>query len=462
MIGRLPIRVRLTLPFALAMALVLAATGAFVYVRVGAALLTSVDQTLRLQASEAVSHLNEDKPLVDRDTPNGAGVGQVLAPDGRVVTSSPAALPALLGAADLRRVLAGHALRSTRDITRLEEDWRLLAVPARLGGSRDVLVLGRPLSARDETLHRLRVEFLIAAPAALVLAILAGYFLAAASLRPVEAMRRRAAAITATTPGSRLPVPAGRDEVSRLAETLNDMLARLESAIKHERRFVADASHELRTPLALLRTELEIALRRPRSREQLEQALRSAADETERLTRLAEDLLLIARSDQGSLPIRRERVSAQELLTNAAARFALRAERLGRTVSVDRGDDAIVDGDPVRLEQAVGNLVDNALTHGAGAVRLSVVTRPRSVELHVTDGGAGFTPDFAERAFDRFSRADDARSPGGTGLGLAIVELIASAHDGSAGVSNRRGGGADVWIALQTAPGFAPVPALMV
>ena len=207
-------------------------------------------------------------------------------------------------------MLAGNAVKtSTDDIVGLKGEWRILAEPARLDGAHVVLVLARPLSERTETLQRLRTGFLVAAPAALVLAILAGYLLAAASLRPVEAMRQEAAAITASVPGRRLPVPRSRDEISRLAETLNDMLARLEASFEHERRFVADASHELRTPLALLRTELELALRRPRSREELENALRSAAEETERLTRLAEDLLLIARADQGSLPVRPERLS---------------------------------------------------------------------------------------------------------------------------------------------------------
>src|SRR5205085_12035881 len=139
------------------------------------------------------------------------------------------------------------------------------------------------------------------------------------------AMRRRAAAITAATPGARLPVPPAHDEISRLAETINDMLGRLEAAFRHERRFVADASHELRTPLALLRTELELALRRTRSREELEAAVRSAAEETERLTRLAEDLLLVARADQGELPVRREAFQAQEVLGRVAGRFAAQA-----------------------------------------------------------------------------------------------------------------------------------------
>ena len=457
--GRLPIRVRLTLPFAVAMALVLAATGAFVYVRVGAALRTGVDQTLKLQAEEAVPRLGGGEPLLDNDAISRATVIEVLTGNGAVLHTSQAGLLPILDAAARSRVLGGNAVKATTDdIVGLKGEWRILAEPARLDGAHVVLVLARPLTERTETLQRLRTGFLVAAPAALVLAILAGYLLAAASLRPVEAMRREAAAITASIPGRRLPVSGSGDEISRLAETLNDMLARLEAALEHERRFVADASHELRTPLALLRTELELALRRPRPHGELEDALRSAAEETERLTRLAEDLLLIARADQGSLPVRPERLSAHELLESVADRFSARAAQLGRELTVLAGDDAAIDADPVRLEQAIGNLVDNALAHGDGDVRLSVVKRRAQVELHVTDQGAGFPPGFADRAFDRFSRADDARSPGGTGLGLAIVALIASAHGGSAGVANLEGGGADVWLAFAPAASGLSAP----
>jgi signal transduction histidine kinase len=320
----------------------------------------------------------------------------------------------------------------------------VLALPA--GGGRS-LVVGRSLASREESLDRLRHEFLIAAPLALVLATLAGYFLAGAALRPVEAMRRRASAITAATPGSRLPVPAAGDEISRLAETINEMLTRLEAAFEHERRFVADASHELRTPLALLRTELELALRRTRSRDELEAAVRSAAEETDRLVGLAEDLLLVARADQGGLPVRPERVRTGELFDHVVARFAGRAGELGRTLSTGAGD-FVVEADRLRVEQALGNLVTNGLVHGAGAVVLSARSVNGHVELHVRDEGAGFPPEFAPRAFDRFSRADESRGRGGSGLGLAIVQAIAEAHGGSAGASNLAGG-ADVWISLR-------------
>jgi signal transduction histidine kinase len=273
-------------------------------------------------------------------------------------------------------------------------------------------------------------------------------------------LRRRAEAVTPGEP-SKLPVPPAGDEITRLALTLNDMLARLQAAVEHERRFVADASHELRTPLALLRTELDLALRRPRSREELEDALRSAADETQRLSRLADDLLLIARADQGQIPTRREVFAARDLLADVALRFANRASSLGRELRVEE-TDLYVDADPLRAGQALVNLVDNALTHGAGPVVLSARKRGELVEFHVGDSGPGIPPEFRERAFDRFSRADEARSRGGSGLGLSIVELVAVAHGGEVGVSDSPSGGADVWISLPraVAPESASMPVL--
>jgi heavy metal sensor kinase len=455
----LSLRLKLTLAFALVMAAVLAAMGLFVYLRVGGALQASVDHNLRAQATETAAHLGrENRPLVDPDTAGGPMLGQLLDADGRVVRSTPARLPPLLGRASSARVAAGAQLLRTTDLPGRSNDWRLLAVPAGFGPRALVLVLAGSMVARRDALQRLFVELLVAGPIALVLASLAGYALAAGALRPVESMRRRAAAISASTPGTRLPVPKGRDEVARLAATLNEMLARLEAAfeheraaIEHERRFIADASHELRTPLALLQTELDVALRRPRRRGELEAALRSAGEETQRLTRLAADLLLIARSDHGQLPLRRGPLAALPLLEAAADRFAARAAEHQRRIVVSAEPGLVVDGDPVYLEQALGNLLDNALSHGAGAIELSGRTCNGLVELHVADEGPGLPDAFLPRAFDRFSRVDEARSGGGTGLGLSIVDLIARAHGGHAGAANRPEGGADIWIAVQPA-----------
>jgi len=224
---------------------------------------------------------------------------------------------------------------------------------------------------------------------------------------------------------------------------LNEMLDRLERALRRERTFVADASHELRTPLALLKTELELALRTPRSQVELEQALRSAAAETDRLAQLAEDLLVLARSDQGRLPLRRAPVSVRNVLSGVAARFERRAEEAGRGIEVDAVDGLVVPADAVRLEQALGNLVENALRHGEGSIRLSAVEADGRVELHVLDEGRGIPPDFVPRAFERFTRANESRTGAGAGLGLAIAQVIAKAHGGSAHVS-----GADVWLSI--------------
>jgi two-component system, OmpR family, sensor kinase len=226
------------------------------------------------------------------------------------------------------------------------------------------------------------------------------------------------------------------------------MLARLERAFERERAFVADASHELRTPLAILKTELELALRRGRSPAELTEALRSAAEETDRLSRLADDLLVIARSDEGRLPVRPSEIEIEALLGDVRERFRGRAERAGRMIVVAaNGADRFV-ADSLRIEQALGNMVDNSIRYGDGEIELGVRRRNAAVELHVLDHGAGFSEEFLAGAFERFTRADAGRARGGTGLGLAIVAAIATAHGGSAGAANLREGGADVWIAV--------------
>ena len=443
--SRIPIRVRLTLAFTLAMALVLAAMSFVVYDRVDHALVASIDQSLRSQTID-VAHL--DRGRLDLDSAAGGGIAQVIRPDGSVAASDPPGLPLLLDPGDQRRVAAGGRILRSGRLPGLRERWRVLAKPSVLRGRPVVLVAARSLEPRDETLDHLFRQLALAGSLALLLAAVLGYALAAAALRPVEEMRVRAQAISASTPSARLPQSPGLDEIARLAETMNAMLDRLQAAVEHERRFVADASHELRTPLALLRTELELALRRPRTREALEDALRSASQETERLSRLAEDLLLIARSDAGELPVRREPVPAADVLEVVAQRFGGVVAEHGRKLELVPPDGIVLDADPIRLEQALGNLVDNALAHGRGRILLSAETRGELVALHVQDEGPGFPVEFLDEAFQRFSRPDQSRSGSGSGLGLSIVDLIAEAHGGSAGARNRADGGADVWIAV--------------
>jgi two-component system OmpR family sensor kinase len=409
------VRLRVTLVFVAVMAVVLVAAGLFLYLRLGDELDDGIDRNLEARAG-VFSDRGDDT------------VAQILDPSGRVVQSSEdAGSSALLTRAQVREALDDD-LTVNREVD--DDRFRLLATPA--GGN--VVVVGESLDDRDEAVASLGSLLLIGGPILLLLTAGIGYGATALSLRPVERMRRRAAEIEATDPGARLPVPPANDEIGRLGTTLNDMLDRIEAAFQRERTFVADASHELRTPLAILKTELELALRRGRTNEELVEALRSAAEETDRLVALAEDLLVIARSDQGQLPIRREELRAGELLERVRARHAPEATITG-------GDGLVVNADPLRLEQALGNLLDNARRHGGSAIELAAEDRNGSVRFHVRDDGPGIPGELA--AFERFTRGDAARSRGGAGLGLAIVAAIARAHGGDAGAD-----GADVWIEI--------------
>jgi two-component system, OmpR family, sensor kinase len=452
----LPIRVRLTLAFALVMALVLMATGAFVYLRMKTELENTVDSGLRSRGGDVSAMVQEADVGLTRSgrsplTERGENLAQVLSADGRVLDATPRyrSRP-LITRSELRRALRGTVFVERRHVGGLDSPVRLLATPVRAGDRQMVAVVGALLDDRDEALHRLLVLLVIGGPVALVLASLAGYGVAAAALRPVESMRREAADVSVSEPGRRLPVPPADDEIARLGTTLNEMLARLEAALQRERGFVSDASHELRTPLSILRTELELALREGRSEGELKLAVRSAAEETDRLSQLAEDLLVLARSDQNELRLRTEEVGAAELLERARARHAHRAVESGRAIRLQppaNGDVRLV-ADRGRVEQALANLVENALRHGRGEVVLSAEQLDSAIELHVRDSGPGFPQPFLPSAFERFTRADAGRTGGGAGLGLAIVAAIASAHGGEAAARNRPEGGADAWIRL--------------
>lgn len=226
------------------------------------------------------------------------------------------------------------------------------------------------------------------------------------------------------------------------------MLGRLEAAIERERAFVDDASHELRTPLALHKTELELALRYGDDAAELKKAIAASIDEVDRLINLAEGLLVVARSEKGELALDLAPVDLARLLDDTAERFSGRARQAGRELTVAANGAGTVDADRVRIEQALTNLVDNALRYGEGPVLLSARGENGTVELSVTDTGPGFPAEFLPHAFERFSRADSSRTRGGSGLGLAIVDAIASAHRGTVHARNRAGGGAEVVIRL--------------
>jgi two-component system, OmpR family, sensor kinase len=436
-VRRLPIRIRLALVFSVAMALVLAGAGWFAYARVGADLSRGLDQQLRGRAQDLSALVRRGGSLATTDgrlVERGESFAQLLTRDGRVVDATPLlGRTALLRPDELARARERALFVDRPRVPGLDEPARMLAVPL----PHFVLIAGATRENRAETLNSLRDAFLIGGPLALLLASLAGYVLAGAALRPIEAMRRRAAAVSTASLDERVPVPETNDEVSRLGETLNAMLARIEAGVARERRFAADASHQLRTPLALLEAELELALARGRSPDELREALRSAAESTERLSRLVADLLLLARAEEGRVPLKAEVVDVADLLQQVAKRFDAEVE----------AEPLVLTADGLRLDQALTNMADNARRHGGRRVTLVAQARNGTVELHVLDDGAGFPEEFLGRAFERFSRADSS-APDGSGLGLAIVQTIAAAHGGAAHAANRPGGGADVWLAL--------------
>jgi two-component system OmpR family sensor kinase len=448
-LSRLPIRLRVTLAFALGMAVVLFVVGLLIYVRYTAELNSSIDNGLRSRAGDVATLLRESDPGDSALPRREETFAQVLTPSGRVVhsTGKPGG-GSVLAPADLRRAAEAPTFVERTGIPRLDNPVRLLAKSVQAHGKQLIIVVGTPLDDRNEALASLRTLLLIGGPAALLLAMLVGYGAVTASLRPVEAIRRQAAEISAADPAKRLPVPPADDELRRLGETLNRMLARLETALERERAFVDDASHELRTPLAMHRAELEVALRHSESPEELRTAIASAIEEVDCLSQLAEDLLVLARSDKGRLAVKLEPVEVGSLMTSLRDRFASRAAAAGRPLDAEPVDDLAVDADQLRLEQALGNLIDNALRHGKGPIRLWARPSDSRVELHVSDAGPGFPPQFQAHAFERFSRAESARTGGGTGLGLAIVEAIAKAHGGTANAANQAGGGADVWVVI--------------
>jgi two-component system OmpR family sensor kinase len=453
-IRRLPIRLKLTLAFTIVMAVVLTATGFFLYLRLRTELDNRLDQGLhtRLQvvstllqhgatggAEAALRESNQGR--------DGTGFAQILTANGRVLGATEGLHRApLLSATEIRRAASGT---STFD---LDSDLaevgavRVIASPVHTPQRDLVVAVGTSLEDRNQALSNLRALLLVGEPTALLLAALAAYAVISAALRPVEAMRTRAAAISAEDLGQRLPLSAGRDELRRLGETLNEMLVRLEDGLIRERAFVADASHELRTPLTMLKAELELMKRERPAGAAFDEALSSALGDTDRLARLTDDLLLLARGDRDRFPLSLQTVSVAELLADVAARYAKADVNVRSTPDGSASLSAVADR--ARLEQALTNLVDNALRYGASPVELSAKERDGSIELHVSDEGPGFPPAFIAHAFERFTQADASHGNDGAGLGLAITWMIAQGHGGSAHAANRVTGGADVWIAI--------------
>lgn len=457
----MPIRLRLSLGFALVMAVLLALVGTLVYTQLEDGLDDTIDRELSARLAGAVAIVRDDgddlgdparDPLTRVDP---GGYVQVLEPTGEVAGATSEALAArplitvdsTIGRNENLDPDRGVPARDI-EVPELDGRLRVAAAIARDDGVDYTVVAGASLEQRDETLADLRKLLWIGGPILLLLTTIAGYLTAAAALRPVERMRERAAWMSATSIDERLPVPPARDEIARLGETLNQMLDRIEAAFDRERGFAADASHELRTPLTVLRAELDLARAEGRSPAEMSTAIGSALEETDRLIALAEDLLVLARSDGDGLPLEPRAVDLRDAVTDVTSR--LDSVELAYGVRIDTAGVAAItlQADPARLDQALSNLIENGLTHARSELRIESSTGGGMVEVHVLDDGPGFSDELLGSALERFVRQSPGRERGGTGLGLAITAAVIRAHGGEIGLRNRPEGGADVWLRL--------------
>jgi signal transduction histidine kinase len=445
------IRLRLALAFAAAAAMVFA-VGAWLFAAaLSAAQLRVIDSQLTAQLARADRYLPGAAPSSAPAAP-GEYLVQVIDASGRVHGNSDAGTASLLTSAQL-----SHARRSEIWITAKadEEDARVTAGPL-AGHPGWVAAVAVSLETYNATQSQVARGLAIGGGAFVAIAGLGAYWLARAALSPVERLRRQVAAISERDEDAALEVPRTKDEVAALAGTMNDLLSRLRQALERERAFVADASHELRSPLAILRGELELAGRPGRGTRELAAAVQAAAEEADRLSRVTDDLLVLARGDSGQLGLRGAETDLQELLGHSAALAEPRLAQAHVTcrVEVPGGTRACVD--PDRIRQAVDNLLANAARFApAGSVIvIAAWDDGPDLRIEVRDDGPGFPEAFLPHAFERFGRPDTGRSrdDGGAGLGLAIVQAICVAHGGSATAVNKPGGGAVVSLWL---PGAA-------
>ena len=453
----MPIRLRVALVFALALAIAFVLGGWLFISQLSAAMLRSTDSALAARLSQVGHDPEGETTPIAAVTPGGPAPGeyivQVVDASGRVRrVSGHAGQASLLTAAELARARHGD-ITLTRAID--DQPTRVLAVPLR---EQDgwVAIAGVSLAASDGTLRQVTAGLLIGGTAFVIAGGIGAFWLARAALAPVERLRREAAALSEHDTGATLREPGTHDEIDALAGTMNDLLLRLRRALARQRAFVADASHELRTPFAVLHGELELAGRPGRSREELTAAVASAAEDASRLTRITDDLLLLARGDENKLSLRLERTDVTSLLTRSADRARARADAAGVTCRVEAAAGLTAAVDAGRIRQAVDNLLDNALRFAPQGTQ--VVIRAESVGpslvIEVSDAGPGIPAEFLPHAFERFRRPDQdrGRSAGGAGLGLAIVQAIAVAHGGTAAAANGPEGGATIKLEIPASP----------
>ena len=437
----------------------------FLHSRADQALEQYAETTAAIVAAEVrearINGRREPPRFLNRDLQEWGRKIQIIDAHGKLVERSASLgnqrLPATMDA----RLAGLKGVVSRETVTGLDEfPVRVVTVPVQMGKDTPYLVqAAASLEGIEDALNRAGTILGVLTPTVFVISLLGGWVLVGRSLRPVDEITRTALAIEHTNLDRRISAPGSDDEIARLASAFNEMIARLDQSFRQIQQFSADASHELKTPLTSIRGEAEVALMREATPEEYRTVLRSIVDETERMTAIVDNLLLLARADAEQIQIRRERVPVHELVMEVFEQLGPLARRKNVTLDVAALDEASVSGDPLWLRQILVNLVNNAIkyTPAGGSVQLSLTTDHRSAtsqapeaRVSVSDTGPGIPAEHLPHLFNRFYRVDSGRSrdAGGVGLGLNIAKWAAESHGGRIEVASEPGRGSTFILVL--------------
>lgn len=444
----MPIKLRLSLIVAVTTALLVIIGGIILEANLGSGIRGTVRDSLRHDAQRVQADLSKGAFVL---SPSGQitnvvkdqNIVQVISSSAHVeYTTETSGIAPLLSTSQVS--LASKAPQFFK--FQSKSPLLLLAEPVTKGAG--VLVVGSSLDEVSNALARVRDGLLVGGPLLILLAGFGGWLLAGRALKPVEQLRDEAETLSAGMADRRLAVPKTNDEIERLGETFNTLLDRLQRTLKNQKEFVAAASHELRTPLVALRAELEVAQLPGRSIDELKSSLEVFELRLAQLSRLAEDLLLLARGGEQALSIDLVVQPLEPLIAESLQLLMSRAKRSGVALVLDGDSGVSCAVDSFRFRQVVDNLVENAVLHATGSSYVEVMLRREDdcAVLEVKDFGPGFPEDFLPKAFDRFSRAKASRprTEGGAGLGLPIVRMLVEAQGGIVEAKNRAGRGASI------------------
>ena len=462
------IRFRLTLWYAITLFVILAASGVIWHVYLARNLLGRIDESLIIVAEDVGTFYMGNHHCTDVGKAPCEGLEgfirrhnwgeyvQIISKDGRVICHSVNLRGPHLPLSQAASRLADQGKISLETIHTLDpQPIRLLTYPVTRDGTvREIIQVGARLASMEMALRELRIILLAFSPAALIVLSFIGWFLAGRALSPVARITNAARKINAENLSQRLPIEDTRDELSRLGETFNSMLSRLEDSFRKIKQFSADASHELRTPLTILRGETEVALRWAKSPEEFRRMLASNMEEIDRMSRIIENLLSLAKSDAGEMSLEVKDFSLSDLVQELylQSKTLGEAKEIAVSLQLAVAKEIHLHGDALRLRQVFLNLISNAIkyTPAGGAVNLTLALDGSDAVVTIADTGIGIPADHLPHIFDRFYRIDKARNreDGGIGLGLSIVKSIIDAHSGRITVTSTPQVGSTFTVAL--------------